>query len=85
MRYLLAALCMCLAACGAESPAPSTTDASTTDAGTDGPCPSGHYRIGGACVSGTDSNCNGVACSRGTFCTLISTDGAITLACDPSP
>jgi len=83
MRTLLALL-LCLAACGAESPTPSTGDASTaTDATGDGPCPQGFVRIEAACVSWSDNNCNGVACPRNTFCTLDSDGTTRRLICAP--
>jgi hypothetical protein len=85
MRILLALL-LCLAACGAESPTPSTGDASTaTDAAGDGPCGTGFARIGGACVSSTESNCGGIACPRNTFCTIIADGTTTALSCERAP
>jgi len=78
LRFL--ALCLCLAACGAEAPAPSTGDASTTDAGTDGPrlrCRNDQAFIGGRCVDATASNCGGNACRAGRECYIeLGADGA---------
>ena len=75
MRSLLAVL-LCLAACGAESPTPSTGDASTaTDGAADAPtdalrvrCPNEQAFVGGRCVAATASDCAGRRCLSGQNC-----------------
>jgi len=71
MRTLLALL-LCLAACGAESPTPSTGDASTaTDGASDAPrlrCPFDQAFVGGRCVAATARDCAGSRCSASQNC-----------------
>jgi hypothetical protein len=76
MRTLLAALCLCLAACGAESPTSSTGDASTAtdgtaDAPSDGPvrrCSNEQAFVGGRCVAATARDCAGRRCLSSQNC-----------------
>jgi len=75
MRYLLAALCLCLAACGAESPTTSTGDASApTDADGGRRCGSERALVAGVCVSATAADCGGRRCPTGQQCFVENAD-----------
>jgi hypothetical protein len=75
MRYLLAAICLCLAACGAESPTPSRGDASAPgDADGGRRCGVDRAFVGGVCVSATAADCGGRRCPTGQQC-FVESDG----------
>jgi hypothetical protein len=85
MRTFSAIALVLLVGCGAEAPT-QTSDASTSDAPSDASdgstCARGReVLLGGRCVSATDSNCNGVTCRAGTFCTLDSDGTTTSLVC----
>jgi len=85
MRTLSVIALALLAGCGAEAPT-QTSDASTGDAPSDASdgaaCPRGFVRVSpGRCASYSDTNCDGVACRAGTFCTLDGDGTTTSLVC----